>query len=180
MNKNYILFVGAVIVAFVLGAYAHPVANLGGDFAGGSLPSQLITGSGAGGATGNGYVTPVGSLELVGLNGVGIGGTNIYHSISSYNSATGTPAAVATLGGLGATTSTATTSIALPDTAGLSLGAVCSGGAATTTIDVSGCTLTLTNGVTGTATLAYSNLTSLAVAVPTSTVFRVTFDQIPY
>jgi hypothetical protein len=77
-------------------------------------------------------------------------------------------------------TSTATSSVTVSNTAGLSVGAICSGGAATTTVYVAGCALTATNGVTGTAVYAYTNLTSAALSVPTSTRFNISFDQLPY
>jgi hypothetical protein len=179
------LKVGAVILVAVFAAVFGAIKlsgtpQLGGDFAGGVLPTQLMTGASSGGLTGNGYVSPIGSLSAAAVNGLSIGGTDQYHGLTEYVTASGTPASVVTLGPLGATTSTATTSIAIPETAGLSIGAICSASSATTTVFVSGCLLASTNGATGTATVAYSNLTGAALAVPTSTIFRITFDQLPY
>jgi hypothetical protein len=179
MNNKYAVAI-AVAVALVVGGYlgaSYGRPQTGRDFAGGNLPSQVLTGSASGGVSGNGYVQPVGSLTLAGPNGLAVGGTNQYHGLTSYNAASGTPAAAATLGPFGSTTSTASTSITLPDTVGLSIGAICNGGAATTTIYVSGCALASTNGATGTATVYYNNGTGAALTVPTSTVFRISFDQ---
>jgi hypothetical protein len=182
--------VGLVVVAVALGGVLCGFAGfgiaqliqptLGGDFAGGVLPSTLVTGSASGGLTGNGYVQPAGSLSSNDENGLSIGAPDQYHGLTEYITASGTPSAVVTLGAFGATTSSATTSLALPETAGLSVGAICSGSAATTTVYVSGCVLTSTNGATGTATVAYSNIIPAALSVPTSTIFRITFDQLPY
>jgi hypothetical protein len=80
---------------------------------------------------------------------------------------------------LGTTTSTATTTVTLPNAVGLSIGAICSGGAATTTLYVSGCVLNLTNGATGTAIAAYTNITGTPLTVARTTVLRA-FDQLPY
>lgn len=180
MNKYFAL--GVLVVVVVIGFAALHTANptLGGDFAGGILPSTLITGSASGGLTGNGYVQPVGSLSDDAQNGLSVGGSDQYHGLIAYVTASGTPTAVVTLGPLGTPTSTATTSIAISESAGLSIGAICSGSAATTTVYVSGCLLSATDGVTGTAVVAYSNITPAALPVSTSTLFRISFDQLPY
>ena len=62
MNKTLIGYaVAAVLVLGMIGGYVGSLigrtSDLGGDFAGGQLPSQLLTGSVAGG-----YVNPVGSF----------------------------------------------------------------------------------------------------------------------
>ena len=183
MNNKYLPYMLLAVAAAVLIGYAgisHNNALRGGDFAGGIAPANLITGSASGGLTGNGYVSPVGSLSNDAQNGLSIGGNDQYHGLTAYLSASGTPAVVATLGPLGSTTSTATTSITLPETAGLSIGAICSGSTATTTVYISGCLLSTTDGVTGTAIAAYSNIMGTSLAVPTSTLLRITFDQLPY
>jgi hypothetical protein len=181
MNNK--LLIGLVVVLSVFGGMlgAKVFSPLvGGDFAGGLTPNQLLTGNGSGGPVGNGYVQPVGSLAVVAPNGLGIGGTNLYNDDANFVSASGTPVAVATLGPLGSTTSTATTSITLSYVANLSVGAICSGGAATTTIAVSNCFLNSTNGATGTAVIAYTNMTGASLSVPTSTRLNISFDQLPY
>ena len=153
---------------------------LGGDFAGGQIPGTLETGSAGGGLTGNGYVQPVGSLAYNAQNGLSVGGSDQYHGLTAYVSASGTPANVATLGAFGLTTSTATTSVTVSETAGLAFGAICSGSSATTTVFVSGCLLNATDGATGTAIVAYSNITGASLSVPTSTILRISFDELPY
>jgi hypothetical protein len=173
-----IALVAGIVLGFIGAKTTQPI--LGGDFAGGVLPSILVTGSASGGLTGTGYEQPIGSLSTNDENGLSIGAPDQYHGLTEYITASGTPSAAATLGAFGATTSSATTSISLPETAGLSIGAICSGSTATTSVFVSGCVLSSTNGATGTATVAYSNITSGALAVPTSTVLRITFDQLPY
>jgi hypothetical protein len=182
MNNKY-LYIGLAVAVVVVGAVlviGRSGSQLGGDFAGGTLPGNLVTGSASGGLTGNGYVAPVGSLSSDAANGLSIGGSDQYHGLTEYISASGTPASVITLGPLGATTSTATTTVTVSETQGLSLGAICSGSSATTTVYVSGCLLTSTNGATGTAIVAYSNITGAALSIPTSTLLRITFDQLPY
>jgi hypothetical protein len=183
-NKTLIGFgLAAVLVLGIIGGYAGNLlaqSNLGGDFAGGNLPSNLLTGSASGGVTGNGYIQPVGGLAYNAQNGLSVGGNDQYHGLTAYVTASGTPASVVTLGAFGSTTSSATSSIPLPETAGLSIGAICSGSSATTTVYISGCVLATTDGATGTATVAYSNLTGSSLAVPTSTLFRISFDQLPY
>jgi hypothetical protein len=161
------------------GAVAKPL--LGGDFAGGNAPTNLMTGSASGGATGNGYAQPVGSLELAAPNGLGIGGTDQYHGFTSYVTASGTlPSAGLTLGAFGTTTSTATTTVTVSETQGLSIGAICSGSTATTTAYIAGCLLTSTDGATGTATVAVGNITGAAVAETSTTRVSITFDELPY
>src|SRR5579862_381639 len=184
-NKSLVGLVAIVaLLGGVVGGYAGNKLTsnqqTGGDFAGGITPSQLFAGSASGGISGNGYVQPAGTLALSAPNGISVGTADQYHGQTEYATASGTPASVVTLGTLGQTSSTATTSITLPETAGLSIGAICSGGAATTTVYVSGCVLTTTNGATGTATVAYSNITGANLSVPTSTLFRISFDQLPY
>ena len=169
-NKTLLsLVVGISLVCSVVGAKLF-APLVGGDFAGGVTPSQLFNGSAAGGPTGNGYVQPNGSLAVVAPNGLGIGGTNIYNDDASFISASGTPSAVMSLTAFNtATGTTATTSITLSYVGNLSVGSICSGSAATTTVYVSGCFLNSTNGVTGTAIVAYSNITGGTLSVPTST-----------
>lgn len=182
-NKSLIaLFAVVALVGGAIGGYAayQLIPQLGGAYAGGVTPSQLFTGSASGGANGNGYVQPVGSAEDVAINGEGVGGTSLYNAVNYVDTASGTPASVITLGPLGSTTSTATTSITLPNTAGLALGAICDGGSATTTVYIDGCTLQTTDGVTGTALVAYANLTNANLSVPTSTVFRIKLSELPY
>lgn len=183
--NNKSLYAGVVALAIVGGLVGGYTAykltpQLGGDFAGGIVPSNLETGSTSGGLTGNGYVEPVGSFAYAAVNGLSIGGSDENHGLAAYVTASGTPAAVVTLGPLGATTSTASTSITVSETAGLSIGAICSGSSATTTVYVSGCLLATTNGATGTATVYYSNGTGAALSVPTSTELRLSFDELPY
>jgi hypothetical protein len=181
MNK-YIAW-GLVALVAVVGVgflFANKPQQTGQDFPGGITPTNVMTASAGGGLTGNGYVAPVGSLAVNAQNGLSVGGSDQYHGLSGYVTASGTPSAAVTLGAFGNTTSSATTTVTLPESAGLSIGAICSGSTATTTVYVSGCVLTSTNGVTGTAMVAYSNLTGATLAVPTSTVLRISFDQLPY
>lgn len=180
MGIAILAIVGGLVGGFAGGYTAVNVAPKLGDFPGGITPSNLETASTSGGLTGNGFVSPIGSLAYDAANGLSIGGSDQYHGLTAYVSASGTPATVATLGPLGTTTSTATTSIMILETAGLSVGSICSGSSATTTVFVSGCLLTSTNGATGTAIVAYSNITGAALPVPTSTRLNVTFDQLPY
>lgn len=182
---NTKLFIGLLVAAVVAGAVGSLAVKavsplLGGDFAGGQIPGTLETGSAGGGLTGNGYVQPVGSLAYNAQNGLSVGGSDQYHGFSAYVTASGTPASVVTLAAFGNTTSSATTTITVPETAGLAVGAICSGSSATTTVFVSGCLLSATDGATGTALVAYSNITNASLSVPTSTVFRASFDQLPY
>jgi hypothetical protein len=175
MKQKYLvpLILAVAVLAFV-GGFALHSNSLGGAFAGGITPNQLFTGN----ATTN-SVTPVTSNLY--LNGaLSVGGQGQYNQLAAYATASGTPATVATLGLFGQTTSSATTSLTVLNTAGLSVGAICSGGAATTTVFVSGCVLTSTNNVTGTATVAYTNVTGASLAVPTSTRLNISFDQLPY
>jgi hypothetical protein len=176
-KKDYIVLGSiAVIVIACIGFFAFSGNNhLATDFAGGIQPTNLWSGNAAGG-----YVAPVGSLAMASPNGLYLGGVSQYNEQSVYETASGTPSAAVTLGALGLASSTATTTVTVPNTAGLAIGAICSGGAATTTVYVSGCLLASTNGATGTATVAYSNMTGANLAVPTSTVIRLTFDELPY
>lgn len=181
--KNILIGLAVIVVSLaggVIGArYFTPTT--GGSFAGGITPSNLFTGSTSGGGSGNGYVQPNGSFELVGSNGVGIGGTSQYNDEQYEVTASGTPlAAGATLGPLGSTTSTATTSITLSNVTGLAIGDICSGGIATATAYISGCVLTSTNGVTGTALAAYTNITASAITVVSTTRINVSFEHLPY
>jgi hypothetical protein len=185
MNNK--LLIGLIVVcSLVGGAVSGAVVNfakplVGGDFAGGNQPTNLVTGSAGGGATGNGYVQPVGSLELVGPNGIGIGSTDIFHAFTAYVSASGTlPSGGLTLGALGLTTSTATTTVTVPEVQGLSVGAICSGGIATTSAYIAGCLLSSINGATGTATVAVSNVTGASVTEVSSTRVSISFEQLPY
>jgi hypothetical protein len=184
MNNKYLIGLAIVVVSLVggvLGAKLFAPAQTGGAFAGGNAPSTLMTGSAAGGPVGSGYVQPVGSLALLAQNGLGIGGSNLYNDDASFVSASGTPAAVASLNAFNtATGTTATTSITMSYVGNLSVGSICSAAAATTTVYVSGCFLNSTNGVTGTAIVAYSNITGATLSVPTSTRLNITFDQLPY
>jgi hypothetical protein len=172
------LLVAAGIVGGLVVKISTPL--LGGDFAGGQVPGSLVTGSAGGGLTGNGYISPVGSLSNAAVNGLSVGGSDQYHGFTAYLTASGTPASVATLGAFGLTTSTATTSVTVSETAGLAFGAICSGSSATTTVFVSGCLLNSTDGVTGTSIVAYSNITGASLSVPTSTILRISFDELPY
>src|ERR1700728_8330 len=136
--NNKSLIVGLAVLAIVgglVGGYLSTnVASKLGDFAGGNLPSVLETGSASGGLTGNGYLNPVGLFAYDAANGLSIGGSDQYHGLTAYVTASGTPTTVATLVAFGATTSSASTTIAVPESAGLSIGAICSGSSATTTV----------------------------------------------
>jgi hypothetical protein len=183
---NNTKLVGLVAIAALLaGAVGGYAANklsplVGGDFAGGIVPSSVESASASGGLTGNGYIYPVGLFAYDAANGISIGGSDEYHGLTAYVTASGTPATVASLGAFGQATSSATTTVTIPETAGLTIGAICSGASATTTVYVSGCVLSSTNGATGTALVAYSNLLTGAQSVPTTTVFRISFDELPY
>jgi hypothetical protein len=183
--NNKTLIAGLAFLAIACGLVGGYAADkltplLGGDFAGGIAPSNLVTASSSGGLTGNGYVYPVGAFSSDAANGLSVGGSDQYHGLTAYVTASGTPSVVATLGAFGSTTSSASTTMALPETAGLSVGAICSGSTATTTVFVSGCMLTSTDGATGTAQVYYSNGTGASLSVPTSTVLRISFDELPY
>jgi len=181
-TEKYIVGIVVLVVVALGGFFFGKIGsgNTAGDFAGGITPGTLVTASASGGITGNGYIQPVGAFSSAAINGITVGGTDQYHGFTAYVTASGTPASVVTLGALGLASSTATSSVTVPETAGLSIGAICSGSSATTTVYVSGCVLTTTNGATGTALVAYSNITGANLSVPTSTIFRLTFDQLPY
>jgi hypothetical protein len=112
-----LLVAGALGGLVVAGVTASHAPQLAGDFPGGQQPSQLFTANVAGG-----YVQPIGSFAVSAQNGEYVGGTSLYNEITNYVTASGTPSAVATLGPLNSTTSTATTSITLSYVAGLSIG----------------------------------------------------------
>jgi hypothetical protein len=183
MNKSTLstrLAEAALVVIALLVAYVvlfAPSAHLSQDFPGGIQPSNLWSANSA-----TNSVSPIStSLQNIYTTGaLSAGGVGTYNQISAYVTASGTPIAVYTLGTLGQTSSTATTTITVPNTSGLSIGSICSGGSSVTSTYVSGCTLFSTNGVTGTAMVAYSNLLGANNAVATSTVFRISFDQLPY
>ena len=174
----------AAAIAVVTGAfYFAPkiVPQTVGDFPGGVVPSVLMTGSTAVGISGNGAVYPQGTLTLAAPSGLTVGSlVDQYHGFTTYVTASGTPSTAASLGAFGSTTSSASTTVTIPESQGLTVGAICSGGAATTTVFVSGCMLTATNGVTGTAQVYYTNGTNATISVPTTTVLRITFDELPY
>jgi hypothetical protein len=143
-------------------------------------PSTFETATTSGGVTGNGSVQPVGNFAYSAPNGLSVGTPDQYHGFTNYVTASGTPSAVATLGAFGSSTSSATTTVTVPETAGLTVGAICNGSAATTSLYVAGCQLQTTNGVTGTAEVAYTNLLAGSLSVPTSTLLRISFEQLPY
>lgn len=180
-EKVVVGIVAVVLVAAAVWAFLPRVApQVAGDFPGG-IASHFDSASASGGLTGNGYVAPNGSFAYAALNGISIGPTaDQYHGTTVFASASGTPGVVATLGPTGSTTSTASTTITVTETQGLAIGAICSGSSATTTVFVAGCVLSTTNGATGTAQIWYENGTASSLAVPTSTVFRLTFDELPY
>jgi len=181
MNNKILIGIVAVLVVLCGVVYFATRPTTGGDFAGGVTPTNLMTGSTSGGLTGNGYVTPVGSFSDADQNGVSVGGTDQYHGFTAYVTASGTPlSAGATLGPIGATTSTATTTVTVPESAGIALGAICSGGSNNTSTVISGCLLLSTNGATGTALVVYQNITGASVSVVSTTVFRISFDELPY
>src|ERR1700685_2535452 len=105
MNK-YILWALVALVAIVGVGVGFSFANkpqTGGDFPGGIQPSHLLTANVAGG-----YIAPVGSFAVGAQNGLYLGGFTQYNEQLQYVTASGTPlSAGATLGPLGATTSTA-------------------------------------------------------------------------
>lgn len=182
MNKTEITVVAVVclIVGTLIGLGIHSTEQTGGDFAGGVLPTTLITGTAAGGPFGSGYVQPVGSLAVAAPNGLSTGGTSQYNAVSAIETASGTPASVVTLGAFGTTTSTASSSITVPNTAGLTVGDICEGGSNNTSTFITGCSLQSTNGATGTAMIVYGNLLGATTSVPTSTLFRIKFSHLPY
>jgi hypothetical protein len=179
-TKSFFAILAVAIIAGATSGYAvnKLTSNVvtGGDFPQGITPTNLLTAN----SSGN-YVAPVGSFAFAATNGLYVGGTSQYNNDNTFVSASGTPSVVATLNAFNtATGTTATTSIMIPSVGNLQVGSICSGGAATTSIFVSGCILNSTNGVTGTAIVAYSNLTTGSLSVPTSTRLNVTFDQLPY
>jgi hypothetical protein len=174
-----IAVLAVALVGGIVGAHLFAAPVTGGDFSGGITP-QLHAATTTGGLTGNGYIYPAGSLADDAQNGLSVGGSDQYHGLTAYVMASGTPSTAATLAAFGSTTSSASTTITIPETLGLSLGAICSGSTATTTVFISGCILTSTNGVTGTAWIAYTNGTGASLTVPTTTILRISFDQLPY
>jgi hypothetical protein len=64
MNKYIIAAILAVaaVFGFAGGRIGVATAPVTGGYFGGGTPSNLVTGSASGGLTGNGYVSPVGSL----------------------------------------------------------------------------------------------------------------------
>jgi len=178
--NNKLLIVAGVLAAVVIGVVAYK-PNLGGDWAGGIPPTNVVTATTNGGLLGNGSVSPVGSFALNAANGLSVGNSDQYHGVTTYVSASGTPASVIALNAFGTATGTqATTTITVPETAGLAVGDICSGGVATGTAYISGCFLTSTNGATGTAIVAYANGTAASLSLPTSTRINISFEHLPY
>jgi hypothetical protein len=179
MKKSYLYLVGIVVIAsavVIAAGYSYrPSPNVAGDFPGGVTPTTLFTAS-----SGASSISPISGLPNFYIPGAtSVGGTGLYDQLSIYATASTTPLTVATLGPLGSTTSSATTTASI-QVAGLAIGDICSGGAATTTVYVSGCVVTAVSGGNATATVAFSNITGSNLSVPTSTVIRVSLDHLPY
>jgi hypothetical protein len=102
MNKKYLALTGFAVIAVVGAVYLSLSSNkplLGGDFAGGILPSQLFTAN-----TATNGITPIGNLSI------GFGGTAAANLIPVlYTATTAYPAATVTLGPLVSSTSTTST-----------------------------------------------------------------------
>lgn len=182
MNNK--LLIGLIVVCSLVGGavgahFLSPI--LGGDFAGGVVPGQLFTANSS-----QNSVTPIlPNLYLTGA--VSVGGTNLYNQIGAvYTTSSSLPATVA-LGTFGGTTSTASSSFSLTAStssnlyvASLQVGDPCAGSANTSSIYVDGCVVTAVGGGSATGTIVFSNLTTGAFTVPTSTVFRLVFTHLPY
>jgi hypothetical protein len=83
-----LLVVGSLVGGIVGAHFFAPI--LGGDFAGGNLPSQLMTGVDAPVGSAPGYVSPVGGLALFAQGGIGAGGTAAANNITETYTAVAT------------------------------------------------------------------------------------------
>ncbi len=106
-TKQYVGLIVVALVAGIIGAVAigHAVPQLGGSFAGGITPAQLMQADNV-----NNIVSPIGSFSTGAPNGVDIGGSSLVNQISLSSVATGTMNQF-TLGSIGQTSSTATTTV---------------------------------------------------------------------
>lgn len=160
----------AVVVVLVLAFVGIKVFTpaLGGDFAGGIVPSQLFTANSS-----QNSVTPV--LSNLYLNGgVSVGGTAAANQIPViYTATTSYPSTAVTLGGFTASTSTTSTSFAF-SASGFSVGDACEvgyNGATTTSAFGLDALITAVSGNNVTATVTFWNGASTAITLTvTSTV----------
>lgn len=189
MTKSQAYVSGAIalilvaVFSFFVGSAFHSAGNQASALPGGVVPGQLFTAN-----TSNNSVSPVSGLPNIFTNGsVSAGGVTQYNQTQALWTASSSPASVVTLGPFGSTTSTATSSFSIVANAttsvyvsNLRVGDPCEGGASTSTVVVDGCSITAVGNGSATGTLSYGNLTGAALAVPTSTVFRVKISDLPY
>lgn len=177
MNNKLLIAILAVasIVGGVVGAFGlNQVAPMvGGDFAGGVLPSQLFTGSASGGASNNGYVSPVGNLGLLSNGAIGAGGVSANNALTViYTGVSVWPTAATTILSSSTPFGSATTTQVSFTASGFSVGDPCE-------VEYTGTTSTLFmsanvsavsgNAVTSTVSILNASGASITVAV-TSTV----------
>jgi len=164
MKKDLIIsgVVGAAVIV-VVGLFTFSVKpQLGGDFAGGVVPSQLFSASVA-----TQSVTPV-LANLYVNGGISIGGTAAANqTVQQYTATTSYPAAAVTLGPVSASTSTTSTTVTVPF-GGFTVGDPCSeifyNGASSTAPVVSyDANITAAGTGTATATVIFFNAASTAV-----------------
>jgi hypothetical protein len=173
MNKKYLAFIGIALVAVLALVFAASNKDqLGQDFAGGQLPTNLLTGadSPVGGAPG--YVSPVGGLALLAPGGIGAGGTAANNQITvTYTGVVVWPLTATTIGSSSLATAATTTQVGFTS-AGFAVGDPCEVEytGTTSTLLVSA-NVTAVNGNAVTSTVDFLNTTGASVTVAvTSTV----------
>jgi hypothetical protein len=165
MNNKY-LYIGlavalvAGLVGGILGAkWFAPL--VGGDFAGGVLPTNLVTGNDA-----NNYAYPVGSLAWGAPNGLYIGGLAANNELTQLYTATEAyPATAFNLGAITNATSATSTSFSF-SAPGFSVGDACEvtyNGATTTSAFGADAFVTAVNGSAVTTTVTFWNGAASAI-----------------
>ena len=163
--KDFVFLGLAVALGITLGSLASSslrlVSQTGGDFAGGVLPSQLLSASVA-----NGGITPVGNLSF------GFGSTAPANQVVTLFTATSTyPTSTIVLGNITQTSSSATSSISFT-APGFTVGDTCSvayAGAPTSTQFGADGFITAVSGNTNTSTITIWNGNSANLTLNSST-----------
>jgi hypothetical protein len=160
----------AVCVGIVGGVKLSP--SLGGDFPGGQLPTNLMTGVDSPVGTAAGYVSPVGNLALLSNGGIGAGGVTAANNLTeTFTATTSYPSAAVTLAPVTAATSTTSTAVAFT-APGFSVGDACEvsyNGATTTSAFGADAFITAVNGIAVTTTVTFWNGSASAISLtPTS------------
>jgi len=170
--KEYLKVGAVILVAAFVGAVGaiklSATPQLAGDFPGGILPTQLVTGNDAAG-----YAYPVGSLAWGAPNGLYIGGLAAANELTAFNTAvTNYPVSSnVNLGSITAATSTTSTVVAF-SASGFSVGDACEvsyNGTTSTSPFGADSFITAVNGSSVSATVTFWNgATSLVTLTPTS------------